>query len=116
MLLIPISSSQAPSILWNSYPQLYEYLDTEEKDNEQPVYWEQYYSDIEHYNDEKDDESSNDKFSRQLQETNVPESRDKRMRQVILIHYIYIFKVILCTYYSFGKTGYLRSDKTKRTL
>lgn len=85
MLLIPIAPTSASSILWNGYPQLYEYFDTGEKDNDQPVYWEQYYSDIEDYNNENFDDDNNEKFSRQLQEDNVPESnnRDKRMRQVI---------------------------------
>lgn len=73
MLLVPISSAQ-----WNGYPSFYEYLNNEEKDTDQPVYWEQYYSDIEYNDDNADD----DKYPRQLQETEPENSRNKR-RQVI---------------------------------
>lgn len=73
-----VITTVSSSSFWNSYPQeqeIFEYLDTGEKDNDQPVYWEQYYSDI--LDDDANDEKSNI-HSRQLEENN----RDKRMRQV----------------------------------
>lgn len=72
-LLFPLSSAQ-----WDGYPQILEYLDTGgEKDNIQPVYWEQYYSDIEY------DDENKENYPRQLHES-LPEGRDKR-RQVLMI-------------------------------
>lgn len=66
--------AQMSSAQQDGYPQLYEYFGGGDGDGVQPVYWEQYYSDID-YNDEE-----TDKYPRQLQET-LPQSRDKR-RQV----------------------------------
>lgn len=93
MLLISISSSSTSTLLWNKYPQLYGYLvdAVGEKDNDKPVYWEQYYSDIEddYYDHENVDDTVDDdnKFPRQLQDMdNGLASRDKR-RQVFVILY-----------------------------
>lgn len=70
---------------------MYEYFDTGEKDNDQPIYWEQYYSDIgdDDYNINSENNNNNifddsgDKYVRQLPVNKEElENRNKRRQQV----------------------------------